>query len=113
MTPQEVAQQFGTLIAKQNFPAAWELLTEEARIVNTPEEMKAAVATMTPPGAGLIQSAQVVEEGTLESWPSQQPGDVAIVYIALNGDNFSEAVVVTVVESGCNHLIRHLEWGRP
>jgi hypothetical protein len=49
----------------------------------------------------------------LEDWPAQQPGDVVIVSVALNGDSFSEAVAVPVVEFRSNHLIRRLEWGRP
>ena len=33
-----------------------------------------------------------MEEFTYESWPSKQPGGLAVATVALNGDNFSEAV---------------------
>lgn len=72
-------------------------LTDEARVVHTPENRRAAVATLTASAPGLIPNAQVVEEGSVEAWPTQRPGDVAILYSASNGDSFSEAVTVTVV----------------
>ncbi len=54
-----------------------------------------------------------MEDFTLMNWPGKQPGDLADVNVALNGDNFSEAVSLTLAEYGHEILIRHLEWGRP
>jgi hypothetical protein len=113
MTARDVAQQFGTLIVQHNYASAAKLLTEDAQTVNTPEFIEAAVASMTSGATGSILIAQVVEDGIVEEWPEKQPGDVAIVYVALNGECFAEAVMVTVVNYKGNHLIRHLEWGRP
>ena len=112
MTARDVAYQFGTLIAQQNFATAVELLTEEAKTIHTPDAMRAAVAAMTGDEPATIRDVQVVEEGIVEDWPGKREGDVAIIYVALNGDSFAEAVSVTVVNYAGNPLIRHLEWGR-
>lgn len=68
---------------------------------------------MTAYASGSIQEAQVMDDFTLEDWPGKQPGDLAVVYVALNGDSFSEAVTLTLKQHCENILIRHLEWGRP
>lgn len=54
-----------------------------------------------------------MDEFTLEDWPGKQAGDLAVVYVALNGDGFSEALTITMAQYGEDILIRHLEWGRP
>jgi hypothetical protein len=113
MTTREIAQRFGTWIANTNYPAARELLTAGAQAVYTLESIAAAVASMTATTAGPIQRAQLVEEGIMEEWPEKQPGDVAIVYVALMGEGFAEAVLVTVVQQDGELRIRELEWGRP
>jgi hypothetical protein len=54
-----------------------------------------------------------MEDFTLKNWPGKQPCDLAVVYVALNGESFSEVVSLTLAEYGQEILIRHLEWGRP
>jgi hypothetical protein len=54
-----------------------------------------------------------MDDFTLEDWRGKQPDDLAVVYVALNGDSFSEAVTLTLAQHGEEALIRHLEWGRP
>jgi len=113
MSYQAVAQHFGDCIAKNDYAAACTLLTKDAQSTITPEVIKNAVTTMTAYAPGAIQEAKVMEEFTLEDWPGKQPGDLAVVYVALNGESFSEAVTLTLVQDGEDVLIRHLEWGRP
>ena len=96
MSYRDVAQHFGDLITRKNYLAAWKLLAEEAQTSITPEVIQAAV-----------------EEFVVEDWPDKRPGDLAVVYVALTGSNFSEAVTVTLAQYGKDALIRHLEWGRP
>jgi hypothetical protein len=108
-----VAQRFGDCIAIQDYDAAWSLLSEELRLSFTSESIKNAVTTMTAYGTGSIQMAQVMDEFTLEDWPGKQANDLVVAYVALNGENFSEAVTLTLAEYGLEILIRHLEWGRP
>jgi hypothetical protein len=108
-----VAQRFGDCIAIKDYDAAWTLLSEELRLSFTSESIKNAVISMTAYGTGSIQVAQVMDDFTLEDWPGKQADDLAVTYVALNGENFSEAVTLTLAEYGQEILIRHLEWGRP
>jgi len=68
---------------------------------------------MTAYASGSIQEAQVMDDFTLEEWPDKQPNDLAVAYVALNGENFSEAVILTLAEHDQEIMIRHVEWGRP
>jgi len=98
----------------KDYDAAWTLLSEELRLSLPSESIKNAVTTMTAyGGTGSIQVAQVIDDFTLEDWPGKQADDLAVTYVALNGENFSEAVTLTLAEYGHEILIRHLEWGRP
>jgi hypothetical protein len=54
-----------------------------------------------------------MEEFIVEDWPDKQPGDLAVVYVALSGESFSEAVTLTLAQYGGAILIRQIEWGRP
>lgn len=108
-----VAQRFGDLIVRSDYASAWGLLTKEMQHALTPDSIKAAVATMLAYAHGPMQEAQIMENFILEDWPGKQPGDLAVVYVALNGENFSEAVTLTLAHYGEQALIRNLEWGRP
>ena len=59
-----------------------------------------------------IQEAQIMAAFTFEEWPGKQPGDLAVVSVALNGSSFCEAVTLTLAQYGEAILIRCLEWGR-
>ena len=107
----EIAKQFGDLIAKPDYAAAHALLTVEAQAANTPGDFKEAVEGMTTYAPGPIQDVQVMEDYILEDWPDKQDGDVAIAYVALTGDGFSEAITVALVQHSSGFRIRHLEWG--
>lgn len=113
MTYRSVAQHFGDCIASNDYATACTLLTKDAQSTNTPEVVENAVTTMTAYAPGPIQSAQVMDDSTLEDWPDKQPGDLAVVYVALNGESFSEAVTLTLAQDGDDILIRDLQWGRP
>jgi hypothetical protein len=109
----EVAKQFGDLIAEQDYAGARALLTGDARVANTPDQLREAVEGMTSYAPGPIRKVLVMEEFILQEWPEKQDGDVAVAYVALNGDSFCEAVSVTIVQMGSDYRIRRLEWGRP
>lgn len=112
-TYMEVAKQFGDLIAKLDYVAAHNLLTAEAQASNSPDDFREAIDGMTVYAPGPIQEVKVMEDFILEDWPGKKDGDVAIAYVALNGDAFCEAVTVTIVQHGKDYRIRCLAWGRP
>jgi hypothetical protein len=109
----ETARQFGNNIAKSDYIAAHHLLTNEAQVIHTPDDLRESVECMIAYDPGPIQSVQVMEEFILEDWPAKRDGDVAIVYVALDGDEFCEAVTLTLMQVGEDFRIRDLEWGRP
>jgi hypothetical protein len=113
MSYRAVAQHFGDLIVRKDYSAAWELLTNEEKLSITPEAIQAEVAEMIAYASGPIQAAEVLDEFIVENWPGKQRGDLAVVYVALSGESFSEAVTLTLVQHGEDTLIRELEWGRP
>jgi hypothetical protein len=113
MAYQSVAQHFGDLIACGDYSAAWRLLAKELQSITTPDAIKTSVERMIAYASGPILQARVMEDGTVENWPSKQATDLAVVYVALNGESFSEAVVLTLAQYGEGALIRQLEWGRP
>ena len=57
--------------------------------------------------------AQVIDDCVVENWPGKQSGDLAVVYVALTGKSFSEAVTLTLAQYSEAILIRELAWGRP
>ena len=113
MSYQAVAQRFGDCIAQKDYDTAWTLLSKKLQVSFTSDSIKNAVTTMTAYDTGSIKEAQVMEEFTLKDWPGKQADDLAVVYVSLNGDGFSEAVTLTLAEYDHEILIRHLEWGRP
>jgi hypothetical protein len=113
MSYRAIAERFGDCLVKNDYTAACAFLTEELQLSTTPESIKNAVATITSYAAGPIQEVQVMDDFTLEDWPGKQAADLAVVYVALNGSTFSEAVTLTLAQQGEKALIRHLEWGRP
>lgn len=113
MAYRSVAQHFGDLIVLKDYSAAWKLLAKEVQKSISPEDIQSAVETMIAAAPGPIQEAQVMEDFILEDWPGKLQGDLAVVYVALSGERFSEAVTLTLTQYGEDTLIRQLEWGRP
>jgi hypothetical protein len=109
----EVAEQFGNLIGTADYMAAHALLTKKAQAVHSPDDFKESVEGMTTYAPGPIQRVVVIEDSILEDWPDKHDGDIAIVYISLEGDGFCEAVTVTLTQEAGDIRIRDLEWGRP
>ena len=113
MSYRVVAQRFGDSIASNDYGAACALLTKDLQASVTPDVIKNSIGSMTSYAPGPIRDVQVMDDFTLETWPGRQEDDLAVVYVALNGDSFSEAVTLTLTKYGQEILIRHLEWGRP
>lgn len=109
----QLAQRFGDLIAREDYESAYKLLTKQAQTLRTVQEMKRTSEGMRSYAPGPFRNFLVMEEFMLEDWPAKQEGDVASIYISLEGDNFCEAVSVIVTQEDGDLRIRDLEWGRP
>ncbi len=106
------AQRFGELLAAGDYEGARKLLTREALLVNPPADLKSNTEGMHTYAPGSITGVKAMDE-ILEDWPDKQKGDVASVYVALDGDNFCEGVYLTVAQEDGQLRIRDIEWGRP
>jgi hypothetical protein len=109
----EVAEEFGKLIAEEDYVAAHHLLTRAAQKVHSPAKLKKAVKTITAYDPGPIREVEVMTDMILYDWPDKEPGDLAWVYVSLVGDSYVEAVSLVLVEEVDATRIRQLEWGRP
>src|SRR5262245_6245687 len=105
-----IAEQFGRSIAQGNYAAAHSLLSDAARGSNSPDDLKQAVEQMIAIGDGPIMDVAIVNECVLENWPAKQDNDVGYVYVALTGNGFCEAVIVTLAREAGEIRIRELEW---
>jgi hypothetical protein len=109
----EISQQFSDLIAKADYTTAHALLTKQAQMIHSADDLKRRAEGMKSYAPGPIGHVEVMEDFILEDWPAKQVGDVAIVYISLDGDDFCEGVSVTIAQQSDDFRIRDLEWGRP
>ena len=109
----QFAKQFGDLIAKEEYVAARRFLTREAQGDWSAQEMQRRSESMREYAPGPFTNVQVMEEYVLEDWPAKRDGDVASIYISLEGDQFCEGVAVIVTEQDGELRIRDQEWGRP
>jgi len=109
----QLAQRFGDLIAREDYESAHKLLTKEAQRIHTVQDMKRCSEGMRKYAPGPFRNFLVMEEFMLEEWPAKQDGDVASIYISLEGENFCEAVSVIVTQEDGDLRLRDLQWGRP
>jgi hypothetical protein len=107
----QIAERFGTALAKGDFAGAHGLLTGQALQMYSPENLKEEVDQMTSYAPGPIQHVEVTEPW--KDWPDRKPGDISTVYVALTSESFSEAVIVVVCSTPAGTRIREIDWGRP
>jgi hypothetical protein len=108
----EIARRFGELIAHEDYIAAHRLLTAAAQQAHSADDLRAAVTTMTSYSPGPIERVEIMDEFVLEEWPRQRDGEVASIYVALNGPGFCEAVTVIVAHDPAGLRISQMAWGK-
>jgi hypothetical protein len=116
MTPAyaDVAVQFASALVDGDFVRAQQFLTPELRTVLSPGTLREKLLEMFRGYAdGAPTRVRFDQEFSSDSWPAKQPGDLGWAYVGIEGDDFTEAVTVTVASIGGQPLIRHVEWGRP
>jgi hypothetical protein len=107
----ELATSFADALVAADFGKARVLLSRSLKKAKSEQSLARSVKSLLPSAKSKLEDAEVVE--TLTDWPDKQQGDVGWVYVALNGDGFSEGVSVTVSREGSRLAIRDVEWGRP
>src|SRR5690242_6688676 len=93
----EVARQFADHIAKADYAAAHMLLSKRAQQLYSPDGFRRSFEQMTAYEPGPVHKVDIDPEFTLGDWPEKQPDDLAFVYVGLFGEEYVEAVSVTVV----------------
>jgi hypothetical protein len=107
----EFSAQFGSALTKKNFVLAHSMLCQSLQEKLSPEDLKQEFESMISYGEGLSEKVDVME--SFEDWPAKQQNDTGWAYVAITGQNFSEAVSLTInIENGQTR-VRDIEWGRP
>lgn len=114
-----VAVAFAQALVDCEFDRAYALLTPELRVTMTPELLREQLFSMfrgysdSTPTSIWFDEARHDADASFEDWPSKLPGDVGWAYVGIEGDDFNEAVTVTIAYIDGELLIRDVEWGRP
>ncbi len=107
----KVAFEFAKYIVDGNYNAAHCMLDEKLRNEWNPDSLKEEFEDMIDYGEGPVNHIEVMNEMT--DWPSEEDNDIGWAYVALSGENFSEAVAVVVCQEVNQFKIKEIEWGRP
>jgi hypothetical protein len=115
MTPYaEVAVAFASALVDGDFCRAATLLTPDLRRQLSPSTLRQKLYGMFRGYAsGEPREIHFDEQFQSEAWPAKCSGDVGWAYVGIEGDDFIEAVCVTVADVEGKLLIREVEWGRP
>ncbi len=107
----KLALDFATALVSGQFEDASALLSSTARADWSATVLRDAYQEMIEYFDAPPDAVEVME--TMTDWPDKQDGDIGWAYVAIEGDDGSEAVTVVVCAEGDRHLIREIEWGRP
>lgn len=107
----KLAVRFAEALTQRDFDAAHAMLCAGFRGAVTPDRLAKNYDEMIEYGEGPVTSVNLIN--TMARWPDRRPTDLGWAYVAISGDDFSEAVVVIIAEESGQPVVRHLEWGRP
>ena len=111
---QKVAVGFATALVERDFARARGQLAPALREKLSERDLEQRLTSMYRGYADSEPSrSQFVPEGSLETWPGQQPDDLGWAYVSIEGDDFNEAVFVLVSDVNGVPMIKEIEWGRP
>lgn len=107
----EIAARFAHALLAGNVDNAYELLSDELRDAVAAVELASQFASLAEDMGGVTAIGQPMV--ILEEWPEMSADDRAMVYVPLEGDEFSEAITVKVSATDSAMRISSIEWGRP
>ena len=108
---QQIALEFAKLLAKREYPKAYEMMSRGYRERTTAEQLRASFETIVPDDWGSTGPIEVGQ--TMTRWPGKQAADLGWVYVSIGGDVYSEAITVVVTSESGIARIRDVEFGRP
>jgi len=107
----DAAAKFVRQIVAGNTDAAHEILSDRLAADIAASDLLTHFAALSEDMGGVTGVGQPMV--ILEDWPEKSEEDRAIVYVPLEGDEFSEAITVTVSAQNGDLRISSIEWGRP
>jgi len=107
----EIAARFARALFAGDIDSGYELLSDELRGEVAATDLSSQFASLAEDMGGVTGIGQPMV--ILEEWPEMSADDRAMVYVPLEGDNFSEALTVKVSEIDNVVRISSIEWGRP
>lgn len=107
----EIAAEFARALASGDSSAAHQILSHELAAKVTTADLSSHFKALAEDMGGVTGVGQPMV--ILEEWPDMSAHDRAMVYVPLEGDEFSEAITVTVSEIENAFCISSIEWGRP
>ena len=110
-TQGRVALEFARALDAGRYEDAHRLLAADLARELTPAKLKENYEGMIAYGPGPARS--VVLLFALGYRPDSRPEDIGWAYVAIVGDDFSEAVTVVVSREDGRPVVREIEWGRP
>lgn len=107
----EITARFARALLAEDTDSAYALLSDELRDEVAAADLSSQFASLAEDMGGVtgIGEPMVI----LEAWPEMSDHDRAMVYVPLEGDEFSEAITVKVSEIDNAARISGIEWGRP
>jgi hypothetical protein len=106
-----VAFAFASALARGDFTGAYGMLMSSRREATTPEMLRTKYEQMLSYAESAAENVDVMN--IEHDMPWKAPGDVACVYTAITGDDFSEAVDLLICSDGDRLAIKEIWWGRP
>ena len=107
----EIAARFAQSLLAGNADNAYELLSDELRAELAVVDLSSQFTSLAEEMGGVTAIGQPMV--ILEEWPEMSADDRAMVYVPLEGDEFSEALTVKVSATDSAMRISSIEWGRP
>ena len=107
----QLAADFANALKRGNYTQAGVFIAPSKKEAWSSQRLKSEYEGMIEYGEGPATFVEVME--TFDDWPTKEQGDVGWAYVAIAGDEFSEAVAVVVCNEGDQFRIRDIEWGRP
>jgi hypothetical protein len=104
---------FAQAIANGQFASAHAMLSQGLKQVLRPQDLESSYRHMIEYGEGPPSLIQVINVESMDGWPSKQERDLGWAYVAICGEEYSEAVSVVVAQESGREVIRKIEWGRP
>ena len=112
----EIALTFAEALLDADYVGAFALLSLEAQRDLAPHVLREKPRNMYSgyaPDDRPLRAELADEQPSWTDWPAKLPGDIGWAYVSILGEEFVEAVTVTVASVDGVELIREVEWGRP